>query len=236
MGDMQISAEYIAYNLHNLYSISGGLQPALLSHSQGGPDSQWALRFWPSTRNITRAFVALSPDFAGIELLDSDLSKICVGDLCQASLWQQSAGSNYYNAMHADTFQAQVPTTAVWTEYDSVVTPPGNNAQLPGATVYSVQQLCPGRLTNHITMTIDSAGWAFAIDALNNGGTASISRVRSKLLSTCLSVTGPHMSPTVATSLTSLFNDLVDGIILGQPRVTQEPAVDTYAINPTSTR
>ena len=117
MGDMQVSAEYVAYNLHYLSSLSGGLHPAVIAHSQGNPDTQWALRFWPSTAAVTRAFVSLAPDFTGIDMFNSDLSAICSdGDLCQASLWQQSAGSHYYNALRNEEFKAIVPTTALWTE------------------------------------------------------------------------------------------------------------------------
>lgn len=41
MDDMQVSSEYVAYNIHNLATISGGLKPAIISHSQGGPVTQW---------------------------------------------------------------------------------------------------------------------------------------------------------------------------------------------------
>ena len=162
---------------------------------------------------MTGAFVALSPDFAGIELLDSDLSNICVGDLCQASIWQHSSGSHYYAAMHDDTFEEQIPTTAIWSEDDGVVTPPEENAQLPSATVMSVQDLCPGRLVDHVFMTIDRAGFALALDALNHGGVASLSRARESFLSTCLGVAAPHAEISVATSLQALLNDVIDGFM-----------------------
>lgn len=210
MGNMQISAEYVAYNLHQISTLSGGLKTAVISHSQGGPNTQWALRFWPSTQQVTRAFVALSPDFAGIELFESKLSKICVGDLCQASIWQQSAGSNYYKAMHDDSFGEQVPTTAIWSSFDGVVMPPEENAQLPGAVVYSVQDVCPGRLTNHITMTIDAVAYAFALDALSHGGRASQSRVH---WTNCFKIAAPNMNVSVVKSLTALFDDLLDGFM-----------------------
>ena len=213
MGNMQISAEYIAYSIHMISQLSGGAQTAIISHSQGGPDTQWALRFWPSTKGLVRAFVALSPDFAGIELANSKLSKICVGNLCQASIWQQSSGSKYYDAMHEDTFSEQVPTTSVWSAYDGVIMPPEENAQLPGAVVFSVQDLCPARLTNHITMTIDSVGFAFAMDALKNGGRASLSRVRASSWTGCFRVTAPHMSVSVVASLKALFDDLLNGFM-----------------------
>ena len=213
MGDMQISAEYVAYGIHMISYLSGGAPTAIITHSQGGPNTQWALQFWPSTRNVTRAFAALSPDLSGIDLLNSNLSSICVGDLCQASIWQQSGGSHYYAAMHYDNFKTQVPTTTIWSEFDGVVNPPEENAQLPGASSFSVQDLCPGRLTNHIFMTIDSAGFALALDALEHNGEASLSRVLLHALSTCLRVAAPHMSVSLAESLESLFNDLVDGFM-----------------------
>lgn len=116
MNDMQVSSEYVAYNIHQLSELSGGLKPAIISHSQGGPVSQWALQFWPSTRNVTRAFVPLAPDFAGIDLKISDLHVICGVVDCQPSLWQQSEGSNYYNALHGHDFRALVPTTSIWSK------------------------------------------------------------------------------------------------------------------------
>jgi triacylglycerol lipase len=116
MTDMQTSSEYVAYNIHQLSALSGGLKPALISHSQGGPVTQWALQFWPSTRNVARAFVPLSPDFNGIDLAISDLGDICDLLDCQPSLWQQSEGSNYYKALHAGDFRALVPTTSIWTK------------------------------------------------------------------------------------------------------------------------
>lgn len=118
MGDMQVNAEYVAYNLHQVSSLSGGLPTAVIAHSQGNPNTLWALKYWPSTRNVTRAFVALSPDFAGIDLLGSSslLNDICADGLCQAAMWQQSSGSNYYDALHANDFNALVPTTTIWTQ------------------------------------------------------------------------------------------------------------------------
>ncbi|KAK5121603.1 hypothetical protein LTR85_004775 [Meristemomyces frigidus] len=234
MGDMQVSSEYVAYALHYISYLAAGLETAVISHSQGGPNVQWALQFWPSTLSITNSFIALSPDFAGIDLLDSDLSNFCVGDLCQACLWQQSAGSNYYDALHYHSFEALVSTTAIWSEFDGVVNPPQENAALPSATAISVQDLCPGRLTNHITMTTDAAGFALALDALKHGGTASLVRVLTKVLTVCLEVNAKKMQVELAAELQADFDDVLDGFILGSPRVSAEPAVMAYAVPPTS--
>lgn len=215
MGDMQVNAEFVAYNLHYLSSLSGGLSPAVIAHSQGNPNTQWALEYFPSTRNITRAFIALSPDFAGIDLLGSDslFSDICATGLCQAALWQQAAGSNYYSALHAKDFTALVPTTSIWTQFDGVVAPYQENAQLPGATVIQVQDLCPLRLTTHVTMTVSSPVFSLALDALQHDGLASLSRVRKDALGICLRVNAEGMSSDVITDLGKDLTELVDGFL-----------------------
>ena len=208
---MQVSSEYVAYNLHYLSQLSGGLKPAIIAHSQGGPVSQWALQYWPSTGDVTSAFIPLSPDFDGVNLLGSDLDKFCIGELCQASLWQQSDGSHYMDALHRRDFNAQVPTTVVWTKTDFVVNPPKRNAQLPGSTVISVQSLCPLRLATHTDMTTDAAVFAIALDALRNGGTASLARVRKSSLSACFRTDAPNMSGSVKDSIEDSWNSVIDG-------------------------
>nr|OQO17198.1 hypothetical protein B0A51_15163 [Rachicladosporium sp. CCFEE 5018] len=232
MGDMQVSSEYIAYNLKYLSLLSNGAQVAVISHSQGGPDTQWALRFWPSARAVTRAFIPLSPDFTGVALLDSRLSPVCRGIQCQASLWQQAQGSNYYRALQAKDFRALVPTTAIYTLTDEVVVPSAPNAALPGAKVLAIQQLCPLRITDHVFMTIDAAAFAFALDALNHGGTASLTRTLPSALTACFRVEAKGMQVSITNQLEGDINSLVDGIILGAgaPRLSAEPAVKSYAL------
>lgn len=177
---MQISAEYVAYSLHHLSSLSGGLPTAVVSHSQGGPLVQWALQFWPSTRNVTSAFVALSPDFAGIDYKHNMLilaSGIFQDGVCHESLWQQGIGSKFYAALRSHDFKAQVPTTVVWTEQDEFVRPTTKNSQLPSAKVISVQEICPWHLTEHIGMVHNSLAFRVALDALRHSGTADPRRL-----------------------------------------------------------
>ncbi|KAI7173778.1 hypothetical protein D0869_14004 [Hortaea werneckii] len=229
MGDMQVSSEYVAYNLHYLSQLSGGLKPAVISHSQGGPDTQWALKFWPSTRAVTSSFIPLSPDFEGIDLLGSDLRNFCVGDLCQACIWQQSDGSNYFKALHGHEFAALVPTTVVWSKTDSVVEPAKLNARLPGSTAISLQDVCPLRFTTHVQMTMDAAAFAIALDALQNGGVGSLARVKKQRLKTCWSISAPGMDINIADQIRGDFDSIIKGYILGDSRVSAEPPVMAYA-------
>ncbi|KAI6795966.1 hypothetical protein KC361_g4706 [Hortaea werneckii] len=229
MADMQVSSEYVAYNLHYLSQLSGGLKPAVISHSQGGPNTQWALQFWPSTRSVTSSFIPLSPDFEGIDLFGSDLSKFCIGDLCQASIWQQSDGSNYFKALHGHDFAALVPTTVVWTKTDGVVEPAKINARLPGSTAISLQDLCPLRFTTHIQMTMDAAAFAIALDSLQHGGIGSLARVKKQRLKTCWRISAAGMDISIADQIRGDFDSIIKGYILGDSRVSKEPQVMAYA-------
>ncbi|KAI6899296.1 hypothetical protein KC318_g10809 [Hortaea werneckii] len=229
MGDMQVSSEYVAYNLHYLSQLSGALKPAVISHSQGGPNTQWALQFWPSTRAVTSSFIPLSPDFEGIDLLGSDFSNFCVGNLCQACIWQQSDGSNYFEALHGHDFAALVPTTVVWSKTDGVVEPAKINARLPGSTAISLQDLCPLRFTTHVQMTMDAAAFAMALDALQNGGIGSLARVKKQRLKTCWRIGAPDMDINIADQIREDFDSIIKGYILGDSRVSTEPTVMAYA-------
>ena len=162
-------------------------------------------------------YIGLSPDYSGVGI--DGISGLCdLGpngsiELCQPSLWQQAAGSNYYKAFAAKAHAAQVPTTVIWSETDEVVVPPPLNAALPGADVIAVQQLCPGRITDHFTMVIDSAGYALATDALANGGQASLARVATQFLQVCPRVAAPGMDVTIPNSIQDALNAVVKGIM-----------------------
>ncbi|KAB8339143.1 hypothetical protein FH972_022079 [Carpinus fangiana] len=239
MGDMQVSAAYIvAYNIHYLSSMAGGKQIGVISHSQGGPDVQWALRFWPSTRKIIKSFIALSPDMSGVDS-SSFLYQLCTLDLtnalsvllCTSALWQQAAGSDFYRALNykKGTF---VPTTTIYTASDGVVLPPGPNALLPGGAVTaSVQEFCPTSNVDHTGMLVDHATFRVAINALDNGGAANLNVVRSTMQnSTCEIPTAPDMDANLVTTLRALLGDLVAGILLSGPKTKGEPPVKDYAL------
>lgn len=131
--------------------------------------------------------------------------------------------------------RTQILESALWdersdepTQYDGIVTPSEDNAQLSGATVLSVQDLCPFRPDNHVTMTFSSAAYSLALDALDNDGKASLSRVR-KNWSTCLRVAAKSMRLTPVQDGVSLLENLVKGFIKGA-KVEHEPAIMPYAL------
>jgi hypothetical protein len=65
LGDAQINAEYIAYNIKVLAEKSRTGKVFIVGHSQGNINIQWALEFWPSIREYVEGFVSLAGDFHG---------------------------------------------------------------------------------------------------------------------------------------------------------------------------
>lgn len=94
-----------------------------------------------------------------------------------------------------------------------MVTPPDKNAALPGAKVLQVSDLCPLRPVSHVFTTVDSAAFALALDALNNGGTASVARVLPKALKICTRVQAENMDSSAAFDLEAAFKNLIDGFM-----------------------
>ncbi|KAI9670541.1 MAG: hypothetical protein M1831_005761 [Alyxoria varia] len=235
MGDMQLSSSYVAYSLHALSHMTGGGKIPVIGHSQGNPNIQWALQFYPSTQDVTAMYVGLSPDLAGVgpEGLGTRFCDLGEGDveLCAASIWQQAAGSEYYEALERNGKNAKVPTTLIWSKGDEVVIPAEKNAQLPGATVIAVQDLCPLRFVGHLGMVTDAAGFALALDALSNDGQADLNRVRKEQngFGVCGRFTAEGMDSTVPDTINGAIGAVVKGIILTTPKIEAEPPIREYA-------
>lgn len=62
-------------------------------------------------------------------------------------------------------------------------------------------------------MTISSAAYALALDALNNNGVASMSRVRRNMFSICFRVAAKGMNASLIKDLESLLENLVKGFL-----------------------
>jgi hypothetical protein len=65
LGDAQVTAEYIAYNIKRLAAMSATKKVFIIGHSQGNINIQWALAFWPSMRKYVTGFSSLAGDFHG---------------------------------------------------------------------------------------------------------------------------------------------------------------------------
>ncbi|CZR54690.1 uncharacterized protein PAC_04574 [Phialocephala subalpina] len=150
LGDIQVTAEYVAYAINYLSAVSGNKNVEAISWFQGSIDKQWALRYWPSTRSIISDFIPFSSDFHGT--LFSDLE--CPGFPglpCPMAPRQQRTDSNLIKTLIANGGDsAYVPTTTIYSIFDEIVLPQDdkasghiNDARGVGASNNELQSLCP---------------------------------------------------------------------------------------------
>ncbi|KAK7972894.1 hypothetical protein PG996_007116 [Apiospora saccharicola] len=110
LGDAQQNAEYIAYAIGYVYAICAAAAGAngnshnvsLITWSQGGLGSQWALTFWPSTRAKVANLLAVAADFRGTtvaDLLCSFVAGVVPGLLCDPATKQQTHDSAFVRAL-----------------------------------------------------------------------------------------------------------------------------------------
>ncbi|PWN48684.1 alpha/beta-hydrolase, partial [Violaceomyces palustris] len=182
-GDIQLSSEYVAYNIMRLAEKSVTRNVSVIGHSQGNLNIQWALTFWPSIRPLIQDYIAVAADFHGT--LEGSLACTLVRlreEGCTAALLQQTSGSNFLKALLARGDKALVTTTSIYTLTDDVIqneVGPNATSILPGAANYFLQQIkiCgPSHVEGHISVLFDPAVFHLAFDAITHVGPASLER------------------------------------------------------------
>ena len=239
LGDAQVNSEYAAYALNYIASVTGR-DVAMVVWSQGSINSQWALKYWPSTRESTSNLLIMSGDYKGTALANF----ICPENLgtCAPSVYQQEymTNSNFITTLREDGGDSgYVPTTSVYSAFlDEVVEPQsGTNASAylldarnVGVRNYELQEVCAGGLGatfyGHEGPLYHPLTIALLKDAMANGGPGEISRLDME--SVCSTLIAPGLS---LASIETTENAIVIaalGIILGT-KSQGEPAIMSYA-------
>ena len=218
-GDIQASAERTVYAIRTI-AARANQKVQVVGHSQGPLEVRWAIKYWPDIRNLVDDLIGIAAPYHGWRQTD-----IYCGSACVPALWQMRMESKFMGALNAgDETPGDVSYTSVYTLTDELVQP-YSTADLEGGTNITVQDVCPGRVVEHIEMVFDASVYGLVLDALSHPGPADKSRFDSAL---CLQQTMPGVSPA----------DLVAGEAdfwthappkLGENQVDSEPALAPYA-------
>ena len=242
MQDAQISVEYIAYAINYISSLSppSTLNITVIGWSQGTIDTQWTLKYWPSTRTSVSDFIALSPDFHGtVPDLVCPLFPLIP---CDPALPQQFNTANFVAALRAkDGDAAYVPTTVVYTFFDESVQPTPNTPDASawmldtrgvGASNNQLQDICPGKAAGgvytHSGVLYNPATWALIVDAMTHEGPADRSRVDLETVCGQVAADGLSVADVLATQ--ALLGEAFVQILTYPDKVVEEPVVREYAL------
>lgn len=238
LGDVQTNAEYVAYAINYISGVSNNSKIGAVSWSQGGLDVQWALKYWPSTREILEDFMAISADFHGTLF---ELPCIVPSPLCTPAIKQQGSESNFIHTLRADGGDsAYVPTTSVYSGIDEVVQPESDpnasatlhDARNVGVTNTQIQLACPekpaGSFCLHETMLVNPISYALFVDALTHDGPGNLSRIGLDTVCNQLVPPGLGLEDLLGTEAMALVLIVVDLLSYGYTGNT-EPPVKPYA-------
>lgn len=248
LADAQINAEYVAYAINYISAVSRSVtnpkKIAVISWSQGGLDTQWVLKYWPSTRNIVQDFLPVSPDFHGTvfaNLLCLSASSDIGALPCDPSVIQQQRTSNYVQQLRKNggdkTF---VPTTTFYSGlFDEIVEPQQGvlaSAYLPAglapASNNEVQVICAGQpggsFYGHAGVLYNPLTYALIVDALKNPGTTGqVSRINRQKVCADYAAPGLDLDDVLATS--GLI-PVAGVLLLAYPqKMLTEPPLKRYA-------
>jgi len=233
--DAQITAEYVAYAI-NYISASVSQNVSVLVWSEGSLNTQWALKYWPSTRAVVSDFIGLSADFHGTVLA----TVACPPAACDPAVFQQKYLSNFVATLrNGGGDSAYVPTTTIYSIADDIVQPQIgtaasaylNDARKVGVANYELQAVCPGQpaggLVLHQGVLYNGLAYALVVDALTHAGPASIARVDTATY--CGLSLAPGLSSSDQIALDLSIAVAAVNVLAFPSKVAVEPAIKPYA-------
>jgi triacylglycerol lipase len=227
-GDIQVSAQYAVSAIRTMARRSHR-KVAIISHSQGGLEARWALRWWPSLRRLVSDAILLVPPNHGAIYPDTACTQ---PGSCAAALYQMMSSSRFLAALdRGGDVIGKVPFTSIATRDDTIFVGPDQAALKPaGPTTRSfvLQDFCPGHVAQHNDLPFDGPAYQIVLDALNHAGPASAARLHPATV--CASDTMPGVSRVDAEARLTAYTATLVGL-LGPtgPKAQREPAVAAYA-------
>jgi triacylglycerol esterase/lipase EstA (alpha/beta hydrolase family) len=223
MTDIQVSAEYVAFAIDDVAAKTHHAI-AVITHSQGGMEARWAVRWWRTARANVDDLVLLASPNHGIAAADACADS----DNCWPAVWQMTSGAHFIHALNSvDETPGAVSVTNLYSRSDELVEP-SSTVPLAGNHVsnVAVQDLCP-HVVHHAGMLHDAAVFALVLDALRHRGPADPRRVPT---SVCVNPWADGLTAAdVVGGNAILYADAASQGFAGAAGVASEPTLKGYA-------
>lgn len=119
--DAQGNSEYVTYAINYISALCAGKGVAVICWSKRGLNTQWALKYWPSTRAVVQDLIAISPDFHGT-IAEAAVCPALTFVICNPAIWQQAWEAEFIRTLRSEEGDsAYVPTTVVYSSFDEIV-------------------------------------------------------------------------------------------------------------------
>ena len=167
LGDIQIAAEYVAYAL-KLMREESGQKIDVLAHSQGGLEPRWVIK-WFATGRFVADLITLDSPHHGTRVAN----EASMDEGCFEACWQMRRRSKFIRALNRDKeTPGPIFYTSIYTTFSQLVQPTGTQVLKGGASNILLQDLCQGRLVDHVAIAADYVTWLLVRDALLTPGPA----------------------------------------------------------------
>ncbi|GKT60626.1 lipase b precursor [Colletotrichum tofieldiae] len=221
LSDAQKNSEYVAYAINYVQS-STGKKPAVVAWSQGNLNVQWALKYWPSTRDAVTDLVAMSPDFHGTKeaFLACKTAAAIIG--CTPSVYQQMYDSQFVRTLRAkggDSAYAQ-RTKLCNLSLAQKLRPFSKTS-----TELTYQTSSWGVVT-HEGMLYNSLAFALLKDALMNEGPGKLERIDKNV---CGDPAAGKLDKIEIKATEAVLGDAAINVLKYPNKVKREPAIKDYA-------
>ena len=226
-GDIQASTEYVVRAIR-MMSRQSGRRVAIVTHSQGGLETRWALRWWPELRSKVSDLVMLVPPNHGALFTDANCG---APSICAAAMYQMRSDSAFLAALNGGRQSyRRLAITSIGTTADTVFVLADSTAlAASGPTVsdVTVQSLCPQDHPQHNDMPFDGPSYAIVTDALDHPGPADLGRIAP---TACERDTMPGVDRGYATGRLAAYSaTLVQLLGPTGPKAPGEPPLARYA-------
>jgi triacylglycerol esterase/lipase EstA (alpha/beta hydrolase family) len=224
LGDIQVSSEYVVYAIERIHALTHR-QLTVITHSQGGMEGRWAVRWFSRAREDTADLIDLASPNHGIYAADA-----CAGSgNCWPAVWQMASASHFLKALNSVS-ETPAPTayTQIYSQTDELVEPSTTPPLTGGANSSNVaiQSTCPGRVVHHAGLLSDPVVWELALDAMTHVGPANPGRIDH---GACLQAMMPYATaPGVLEGNAFLYGSAAIAFF-DHSGVTAEPALKPYA-------